>query len=183
MSKFFGILLYILVKKYYLFSFFQFWILASEIRILFGLSVPLPNTMCLLLKLLISCLFTQWKGCENISNDGHSQYCDWPLRETISQPFHSLNGLLIIFFYTSEYLSLIHVICFSQFSYAVDRDGASPARDYPKPWLDFLNAEGCVRTYLIHNITRSAACHLGLLAPKNAICIFDVLNNFNSHGI
>ena len=41
-------------------------------------------------------------------------------------------------------LSLIHVICFSQFSYAVDRDGASPARDYPKPWLDFLNAEGCV---------------------------------------
>jgi len=27
-------------------------------------------------------------------------------------------------------------------SYALDRDGASPARDYPKPWLDFLNTEG-----------------------------------------
>ena len=64
-----------------------------------------------------------------------------------------LTDRALVFFYTSEYLSLIHVICFSQFSYAVDRDGASPARDYPKPWLDFLNAEGCVRTYLIHNIT------------------------------
>merc|ERR1719266_2259479 len=29
-------------------------------------------------------------------------------------------------------------------SYAVDRDGQSPARDYPKPWLDFLYAEGRV---------------------------------------
>ena len=169
------------VIKYFLFSNSGFWLQKSGFLI--GLSVPLPNTMCLLLELLISCLLTQWKGFENISNDGCSQYCDGPSMETISQPFHSLNGLLIIFFYTSEYLSLIHVICFSQFSYAVDRDGASPARDYPKPWLDFLNAEGCVRTYLIHNITRSAACHLGLLAPKNAICIFDVLNNFNSHGI
>ena len=149
---------------YFLFSNSGFWLQKSGY--LFGLSVPLPNTMCLLLELLISCLLTQWKGFENISNDGCSQYCDGPSMETISQPFHSLNGLLIIFFYTSEYLSLIHVICFSQFSYAVDRDGASPARDYPKPWLDFLNAEGCVRTYLIHNITRSAACHLGLLAPK-----------------
>jgi len=36
-----------------------------------------------------------WKGCENVSNDGHSQYWEWPSMVKFSQPFQSVNGLLI----------------------------------------------------------------------------------------
>lgn len=98
LSKFFGILLYILVvhSLKILPIFFSsnsgFWLQKSGF--LFGLSVPLPNPMCLLLELLIWSLFTLWKGCENISNDGHSQYCDWPSMETISQPSTVLTDCL-----------------------------------------------------------------------------------------
>jgi len=38
---------------------------------------------------------TMWKGCENVSNYGHSQYCEWPSLAKFSQPFHCVNGLLI----------------------------------------------------------------------------------------
>ena len=37
----------------------------------------------------------QWRGCEIISDDDHSQYSEWPSTETFSQPIHSVNGLLI----------------------------------------------------------------------------------------
>ena len=33
--------------------------------------------------------------------------------------------------------------CLFVCSYYGDRDGASPARDYPKPWLDFLYDQRC----------------------------------------
>ena len=49
------------VIKYFLSSNSGFWLQKSGFLI--GLSVPLPNTMCLLLELLISCLLMQWKGC------------------------------------------------------------------------------------------------------------------------
>ena len=40
---------------------------------------------------------------------------------------------------------VIHTTHFIVFSYAVgEREGLSPSRDYPKPWLDFLYTEGCV---------------------------------------
>ena len=56
------------------------------------------------------------------------------------------------------------IICplFIVFSYAVgDREITSPSRDYPKPWLDFLYAEGCVlylytTTYLFLTFTQCA---------------------------
>ena len=48
---------------------------------------------------------------------------------------------------------LIDVFLFPMFSYAVDRE--SPARDYPKPWLDFLYEQGCV-TYHIHKSSHIA---------------------------
>ena len=35
---------------------------------------------------------TLWKGCENVTNAGHSQYWECP---SFSQPFHSVNKLLI----------------------------------------------------------------------------------------
>lgn len=37
-----------------------------------------------------------------------------------------------------------------KFSYAVDREGISPSRDYPKPWLDYLNEQGCVNLQLTY---------------------------------
>jgi len=36
-----------------------------------------------------------WKGCENVSNDDHSQYREWPSMVKFSQPFQSINGLLM----------------------------------------------------------------------------------------
>ena len=39
----------------------------------------------------------------------------------------------------------VYIIVLYHFSPSyLDRDGTSPARDYPKPWLDFLYSEGCV---------------------------------------
>ena len=38
---------------------------------------------------------TMWKGCENISNDRHSQYWDLPSSKTFSQPVLSVSRLLI----------------------------------------------------------------------------------------
>jgi hypothetical protein len=38
---------------------------------------------------------TLWKGCENVINCGHCQYCEWFYLMTFSQPFHSVNGHLI----------------------------------------------------------------------------------------
>jgi len=36
-----------------------------------------------------------WKDCENVSNYSHFQYCEWPSLVKLSQPFYSINGLLI----------------------------------------------------------------------------------------
>ena len=36
-----------------------------------------------------------WKGCENVANGGHSQYCNWLSLVTFSQTFHSDSQLLI----------------------------------------------------------------------------------------
>ena len=35
------------------------------------------------------------KGCVILANEGHSQYCEWPLLARITQPFYSANSLLI----------------------------------------------------------------------------------------
>ena len=36
--------------------------------------------------------------CETVSNYGQSQYCEWPSLATFSQPFHTVNALLITHF-------------------------------------------------------------------------------------
>ena len=33
------------------------------------------------------------KCCENLANDGHLQYCEWPSLARITQPFYSVNWL------------------------------------------------------------------------------------------
>ena len=43
----------------------------------------------------ITITLTLRRGCENVFNYDHSQYWEWLLMETFSQPFHSVNGLLI----------------------------------------------------------------------------------------
>ena len=45
---------------------------------------------------VISSELTLWKGCENLANEGHSQYREWPSLTRFSQPFHSVNSLLIV---------------------------------------------------------------------------------------
>ena len=39
---------------------------------------------------------TLYKGCVNVANEGHSQYFEWPSLATFSQPFYSVNSLIII---------------------------------------------------------------------------------------
>ena len=40
-------------------------------------------------------LLTLWKGCVNTFNYSHSQYKECSLLKALTQPFHSINGLLI----------------------------------------------------------------------------------------
>jgi len=42
---------------------------------------------------LIRSSLTQWKGCENVTIDGHSQYCEWLSLEKFLLPFRIVNGL------------------------------------------------------------------------------------------
>ena len=44
---------------------------------------------------LIRSLLTLRTGCENVFDDGKSQYCEWRSFEIFSQPFHSVNGIQV----------------------------------------------------------------------------------------
>jgi hypothetical protein len=63
------------------------------------------------LEWIIRSELTQWKSCVILDNEGHSQNCEWPSLARITQPFYSVNSLLIS--HSSKSVKNVHIFVLS----------------------------------------------------------------------